>query len=164
MPVQRRIREFLDGKGVAYDTIAHDPSFTAGETARAVEARGAEFAKVVMVKLDGRMAMVVLPAYTRVNFDLLREATGARQVELATEVEFRDLFPGCDVGAMPPFGNLYDMDVWLDEHLARAERICFNAGSHRDALCMRFQDFASLVPFQRLTMPTPAEPRVLEPA
>lgn len=164
MPVQRKIREFLDARGVHYDTLAHDPSYTAGDTAKAVEAHGAEFAKVVMVKLDGKMAMVVLPAFARVKFELLREATGARQVELATEVEFRDLFPGCDVGAMPPFGNLYDMDVWLDDHLAKAERLCFNAGSHREALCMKFEDFASLVPFHRLSMPTPAEPRVLEPA
>lgn len=164
MPVPEKIRAFLQQKGIPYQEIQHPPAFTASETARTIQGDDITFCKVVMVKLDGRMAMVVLPTFTRVKFELLREITGARQVELATESEFRNMFPDCDIGAMPPFGALYGMEVWLDESLAQCEQICFNAGTHKDALCMKFDDFANAVPFRPLKMPAPAEPRELEPA
>ena len=105
----------------------------------------------MIVKLDGTMAMAVLPALARVDLDLLKDAAGAKKVELAGEDEFRDMFPGCELGAMPPFGNLYGMDVFVAESLAEDEEIAFNAGSHTELIKLAYKDFEKLV-----------EPRVVE--
>ena len=102
-------------------------------------------AKTVMVKLDGKMAMAVLPASYQVDFGLLKKATGAKKVELAGEKEFQDIFPECDVGAMPPFGNLYDMDVFVAQSLTEDEEIAFNAGSHTELIRLSYSDFEKLV-------------------
>jgi Ala-tRNA(Pro) deacylase len=98
-----------------------------------------------MIKLDGKMAMAVLPASRQVDFDLMKEAVGAKKVELATESEFKDLFPECEVGAMPPFGNLYDMDVFAAARLAEDEEIAFNSGSHTELIKLAYKDFERLV-------------------
>lgn len=141
----KRLKEFLDSNGVKYVSISHSPAFTAQEIAALTHTPGQELAKTVIIKKDGKMAMAVLPASFQVDFELLREATGAKKVELATEREFRDRFPGCEVGAMPPFGNLYDMDVYVAEKLAEDENIAFNAGSHTELVKMAYADFARLV-------------------
>ena len=116
MPANR-LKEFLDHERVKYVTISHSPSYTAQEVAASAHVRGKELAKTVMVTLDGRMAMVVLPASRKIGFDLLREVSGAENVQLASERAFSDMFPGCEVGAMPPFGNLYGMDVYVSKLL-----------------------------------------------
>ena len=141
----KRLKDFLDGKGVKYVTIGHSPAFTAQEIAASAHIPGKELAKTVMVKLDGTMAMAVLPASRAVDFDLLKDAAGAKEAELATEAEFLDLFPGCEAGAMPPFGNLYDVAVYADEGLAEDEEIAFNAGSHKELVRLAYADFARLV-------------------
>ena len=102
-------------------------------------------AKTVIIKIDGKMAMAVLPASYRVDFDLLKKVTGAIKIELVSEQEFRDRFPGCEIGAMPPFGNLYDMEVFVAESLAEDEEIAFNAGSHTELIRMEYRDFERLV-------------------
>lgn len=144
MPV-RKLREFLDSKHVKYVSINHSPAFTAQEIAASAHVRGKELAKTVMVTLDGRLAMAVLPASRKVGFDLLREAAGVGDVQLASEQAFRDMFPGCEVGAMPPFGNLYDMEVYVSKSLAQDEEIAFNAGSHTELIRMAYKDFEDLV-------------------
>jgi len=144
MPV-KRLKEFLDGHNVKYVTISHSRAFTAQETATSAHIPGKELAKTVMVKIDGKMAMAVLPASYKVDFDLLKKATGSSKVEIAGEKEFKDLFPGCEVGAMPPFGNLYGMDVFVARSLAEDEEIAFNAGSHRELVKMAYKDFERLV-------------------
>ena len=101
--------------------------------------------KKVMIKIDGKMAMAVLPAPNRVNFDRLKEFTNAKQVELASEDEFKDMFPDCDLGAMPPFGNLYGMDVFAEMSLLEEIEITFCAGSHTELIRLSFTDFARLV-------------------
>ncbi len=106
MPLQK-LREFLDQNSVKYVSISHSPAYTAQEIAASAHIPGQELAKTVMVKLDGKMAMAVLPASFKVDLDHLGSATGADAVELATEEEFKGLFPGCEPGAMPPFGNLW---------------------------------------------------------
>jgi Ala-tRNA(Pro) deacylase len=98
-----------------------------------------------MVKIDGRMAMAVLPAPQKIDFALLKAGVGATRVELAGEREFMDMFPDCEVGAMPPFGNLYGMEVYVAESLARDEEIAFNAGSHIELIKLSYKDFARLV-------------------
>ncbi len=144
MPV-KKLREFLDGEKVKYVTIRHSPAYTAQEIAASAHVRGKDLAKTVMVTLDGKMAMAVVPASRKVGFDLLREAAGANSVQLASEQAFRDMFPGCEVGAMPPFGNLYGMDVYVSKLLAEDEEIAFNAGSHTELIRLAYQDFQRLV-------------------
>jgi Ala-tRNA(Pro) deacylase len=144
MPVQR-LKEFLDAEKVKYVAISHSPAYTAQEIAASAHVPGKELAKTVMVKLDGRMAMAVLPASRKVDFAKLKDAAGAAEAELASEREFRDMFPGCEVGGMPPFGNLYDMDVYVSSQLAEDEEIAFNAGSHTELLKLAYRDFERLV-------------------
>jgi Ala-tRNA(Pro) deacylase len=103
-----------------------------------------------MVKLDGKMAMAVLPASYKVDFDLLKSASGASKVELASEAEFKDAFPECEVGAMPPFGNLYGMEVFVAESLAEDEEIAFNAGTHTELIKLKYEDFENLVKPRKL--------------
>jgi Ala-tRNA(Pro) deacylase len=144
MPV-KQLREFLDSKNIKYITISHSPAYTAQAIAASAHVSGKELAKTVMVKLDGKMAMAVLPASYQVDFDLITEAVGAKKVDLASEAEFKDLFPECEVGAMPPFGNLYDMDVFVAARLAEDDEIAFNAGSHTELIKMSFKDFERVV-------------------
>jgi Ala-tRNA(Pro) deacylase len=144
MPVNK-LMEFLDREQVKYVTISHSPAFTAQEIAASAHVRGKEMAKTVMITLDGKMAMAVLPASRKVGFDLLRAAAGVENVQLASEQAFRDMFPGCEVGAMPPFGNLYGMDVYVSNLLAEDEEIAFNAGSHTELVKLAYKDFERLV-------------------
>lgn len=143
MPCDKLI-EFLVANGVTYQLVEHAQAFTAQEIADKAHVSGRRFAKTVMVRLDGRMAMAVLPASEKVSLALLEEVTGARDARLATERDFKDLFPDCELGAMPPFGNLYGMEVYASAGLAEAEEIAFNAGRHTEVLTMRYADFERL--------------------
>lgn len=144
MPVER-LKTFLNENEVEYETLEHSEVYTAQEAAAAAHIPGKAVAKTVIVKLDGEMAMVVLPATLKVSLDALKRTTGAGSVELATEEEFEDLFPTCEPGAMPPFGNLWDMQVFVDRHLREDERIAFAAGSHHELVRMAYGDFERLV-------------------
>jgi Ala-tRNA(Pro) deacylase len=144
MPTQK-LKQFLDSHQVKYVTIRHSPAFTAQEIAASAHVPGKELAKTVMVKIDGQLAMAVLPASHRVDLELLAEASGGSTVELAHERDFEDLFAGCEVGAMPPFGNLYGMKVFVASSLTEDEEIAFNAGSHTELIRLAYDDFARLV-------------------
>ncbi|MFQ5693482.1 MAG: aminoacyl-tRNA deacylase [Nitrospinota bacterium] len=144
MPV-KKLKEFLDAQGVKYVSIRHSEAFTSQEAAASAHIPGKELAKTVMVKVDGKLAMAVVPASYKVRFDLLKEAAGAERVELAGEEEFGDLFPDSQLGAMPPFGNLYGMDVYAAESLAEDEEIAFAAGAHTELIRLAFADFERLV-------------------
>lgn len=143
--ILKRLMEFLDQQQIKYVVVTHSPAFTAQEVAATVHIPGEEVAKAVMVKVDGKMAMAVVPASYMVDFRKLKDAAVARKIELATETEFKDLFPECEVGAMPPFGNLYNLDVFASDTLAEDEEISFNAGSHRELVRMAYKDFERLV-------------------
>jgi Ala-tRNA(Pro) deacylase len=138
------LREYLDKNSIQYTVISHSPAFTAQGIAALVHVPGQELAKTVMVRLDGELAMTVLPASFRVDMKLLHDETGARTTEIASEEEFRDQFPECETGAMPPFGNLYGFRVFADESLTRDEEITFNACSHRELIRMAWRDFERL--------------------
>lgn len=144
MPAKSLI-DFLDKNHVKYVTIRHSIAYTAQQVAESAHIPGNELAKTVMVKLDGRMAMAVLRGPDKVDLDLLRGAAGAGKAELASEEEFQGLFPKMDLGAMPPFGNLYDMPVYVETSLARDEKIAFNAGSHSELIQLAYEDFSRLV-------------------
>jgi Ala-tRNA(Pro) deacylase len=141
----QKLREFLDEKQVRYVTITHSPAFTAQDIAAAAHIPGREMAKAVMVKVDGEMTMVVLPASMRVDFGRLLEATGAAEVELAHEKDFKDLFPDCAPGTMPPFGNLFGLRTFVAEELTEDEEIAFNAGSKTEVIRLAYRDYARLV-------------------
>ena len=144
MPAQK-LKEFLDSHGVRYVVITHSPAYTAQEIAASAHIRGKEMAKTVIVKIDGKLAMAVLPAAQKVDVDRWRAAAGAKTVELASEADFRDAFPGCQLGAMPPFGNLYGMEVYVATRLAEDEEIAFSAGSHTELIRLSYKDFERLV-------------------
>ncbi len=144
MPANK-LKEFLDGHKVRYVKITHSPAYTAQEIAAAAHIRGKELAKTIMVLIDGKMAMAVLPASYTIDFDHFRKAIRARKIELAAEEKFKDMFPDCEVGAMPPFGNLYGMDVFVDQSLGEDKEIAFNAGSHSELIRLSYQDFNNLV-------------------
>lgn len=144
MPVAK-LKEFLDRNKVKYITIRHSPAFTAQEIAASAHVSGREVAKTVMVKVDRKMAMAVLPASFHVDFDLLKGVLGAKSVQLATETEFQNLFPECEVGAMPPFGNLYGMETYVAESLSEDEEVAFNAGTHTELIKLQYRDFERLV-------------------
>lgn len=130
---------------VDYSLISHSPAYTAPEIAAICHLPGKYLAKVVIIKVDGKFAMVVEPANKRVNFKSFAQLIGANKVELASESEFQNKFPDCELGAMPPFGNLYDMDVYVAESLTEDKQIAFNAGSHDELIRMSFKDYERLV-------------------
>ncbi len=144
MPV-KKLKAFLDENNVKYVTIKHSMAYTSQEIAAKSHVSGKEFAKTVMIKIDGKMAMTVLPASYQVDFNSLQEIFGTKKISLATEEEFKYLFPDCEVGAMPPFGNLYDMEVFVAETLAEDEDIAFNAGNHTEMIQLKYEDFERLV-------------------
>lgn len=140
-----KLIEYLDSHKVKYVTISHSRAFTAPEIAASAHIKGKELAKTVIVRINGKLAMAVVPASEKVVFDMLERAIGGGQVQLATEQEFRGLFLDCEVGAMPPFGNLYDVDVYVAASLADDEEIAFNACSHTKLIKMAYRDFERLV-------------------
>ncbi len=144
MPV-KKLKNFLDSNNIKYISINHSPAYTSQEIAASAHIPGKEMAKSVMIKIGGNMAIAVLPASYKVDFELLKQGIGLDDVELAKESEFKEYFPECEVGAMPPFGNLYDMNVYVAEALAEDKEIAFNAGSHTELIRLKYQDFENLV-------------------
>jgi len=144
MPIES-LRRFLEESGVRYVSIPHVAAFTTQEAAARAHVPGGELAKTVMVKLDGRMAMVVVPASHRIDFARLRAVADAKTATLAREEEFKALFPACEVGAMPPFGNLYDLSVYCATAVSEDIEIAFRAGSHAELIRLRFADYERLV-------------------
>lgn len=145
MSIPRQISDFLDAQQVPYQYCRHSLAYTAQGIAHAQHVSGKDVAKVVMVLGDGKMCMTVLPASHRISFDSLKATLGVRDVRLATEDEFKDIFPGCELGAMPPLGNLYNLDVWVDESLRSRSSIVFNAGTHVETIAMSVTDFEKVV-------------------
>ncbi len=149
MPV-KTLKEFLDANHVKYLTITHSKAYTAQEVAASAHVPGKALAKVVIVEMDGEMAMAVLPANRKIVLQDLREITGSDQVRFVAEEKFKDRFPDCEIGAMPPFGNLYGMQVYAADSLAENYEIAFNAGSHEEIIKLAYHDFERL-----------AQPRVM---
>ncbi len=140
-----RLQKCLDENAVEYEVISHQTDYRARETARDTRTPGADFAKTVFVMLDDRPAIAVVPASSDVALARLRDAAAAKEVCLANEDEIEAICPDCEVGAAPPFGNLYDLPVYVSLSLAADEQITFNAGTHNEAVRMSYSDFAQLV-------------------
>ncbi len=144
MPL-RVLSRFLDEHGIRYVTIRHSRAFTTQQIAASAHIPGKDLAKTVIVRIDGKMAMAVVPGSLRVDLERLRELAGAQEIELATETDFSRMFPECETGAMPPFGNLYGMPVFVAESLRKDHEIAFNAGTHTELLQLAYDDFERLV-------------------
>jgi Ala-tRNA(Pro) deacylase len=145
MAIPESIQSFLGRNSAAYSTLQHPVAYTAQREAALAHVPGREWAKTIVYLADGEPIQAVLPASFSVNEAQLRALTGARSLRLAEESEFEPLYPGCERGAMPPFGPLYGQRVFVDRVLADDPEIVFNAGTHADAIRMRYEDFASLV-------------------
>jgi Ala-tRNA(Pro) deacylase len=159
----KKLKAFLDENKVRYVTIRHSSAYTSQEIASSAHVSGKDFAKTVMIKVDDKLAMAVLPASYQVDFEILKKAFGTRKVVLAIEAEFKDFFPDCEIGAMPPFGNLYDMEVYVAESLTGSREIAFNAGTHTELIRMGYDDFERLVQpivfrFSWKTVSLPSDP------
>lgn len=159
MALAQRLKEFLDQERVSYEVLRHDPAFTAQQLAASLHVPGRQFVKVVVVKLDGNPTLAVLPAPLRTNFKQLAAAAGAKKCSLASEAEFQQLFADCELGAMPPFGSLYNLPTYFEESLAENREIVFNAGTHAEAIKVSYADFARLGHARRAKFgePPPAE-------
>jgi Ala-tRNA(Pro) deacylase len=143
--VSAHVREYLESHKTGYETLAHSQAFAAREIAHTLHVPEAQFAKAVVLRADGRLVMAVLPASHKVNLHRLREELGVSHLEMASESELTALCGDCELGTFPPFGNLYGMDVWVDGNLAASREIIFNAGTHTEAVRMKYADYASLV-------------------
>lgn len=153
MPV-KKLKEFLDANHVKYVSIKHSKAYTAQEVAASAHVSGKTMAKVVIVDLDGEMAMAVLPADRRVVLQDLRAVTGSDKAKFTSEEKFKDRFKDCELGAMPPFGNLYGIDVFVAESLANNHEIAFNAGSHEEIIKLEYRNFERLVKPQVMSFTT----------
>jgi Ala-tRNA(Pro) deacylase len=145
MTISKRLKDYLEKNRIPYELGYHMMVYTAQEVAAAQHVLGKEMAKVVMVKADGKMVMLVLPASYQVDKKKLKAALQCKKVGMAKEKDFEELFPECEIGAMPPFGNLYNIDVWVDQVLTEDEFIVVQGGSHVETLKIKYSDYARLV-------------------
>jgi len=145
MPILTKLKQFLDQNQVHYEVHSHPQRFTAQEVAEVEHVPGIEMAKVVILRAGTEYLMVAVPAPLKVDLNVARREAGKPDLHLATEEEFAALFPGCEPGAMPPFGNLFGIPVWVDPALSKQREIVFNAGNHKQTVHMAYADFARLV-------------------
>ncbi len=154
MSILKNLDDFLKTEGVEYEVNVHTEAYTAQEIAARQHVRGKMLAKVVILKSMETLSMVVISANCKVDFLKAKDVFNAPDIRLAAEDEFKSVFPGCEVGAMPPFGNLYDMKVYVDPELSKNEYMVFNAGSHVETVKMKYTDFERLVNPERIEICT----------
>ena len=150
-----KVVEFLETNSAKYEVTRHQPTYSAQQMAAAEHVPGREVAKPVLIKADGQYYMCVLPACCKVDLDALKQDLGVGQVELAGEDEMSKLFADCELGAEPPFGNLYGLETLMDESLEADEHIVFQAGTHEQAIKMATLDYKELVSPQVLSFSCP---------
>jgi Ala-tRNA(Pro) deacylase len=143
--LSKKLQDFLDSHDAHYVAISHSPAYTAQEIAAKAHIPGHELAKTVILKIDGKIAMAVLPADYLIDLDQLKKSLNVQKVEFANEEEFKYVFPDCEIGAMPPFGNLYDVQTLVSESLTDDENIVFNAGNHKELIRIPFKEYEQLV-------------------
>ena len=144
MSIPRRIREYLESKKIVFEWLPHPEAFSAQEVAHSLHVSGKRLAKTVVLDADGCLLMAVLPASHRLNLYELKAVLGARRLEMLPESELAKLFPDCDLGAIPPLGELYGIAVWVERAVAESNEIVFTAGTHVDAVRMAYSDFVGL--------------------
>jgi Ala-tRNA(Pro) deacylase len=145
MSIAKRLKEYLEDNKVPYTHCTHRLAYTAQEVAAAQHVPGREMAKTIVLRVDDQFLLVILPAIMKIDMKALRDELPFKHVELASEREFASLFPDSETGAMVPFGNLYNLRVYVDKSLSLDEDIVFNAGTHVDTVKMKYGDFERLV-------------------
>lgn len=140
-----RLTHYLDEHGIKYVSVRHSPAFTAAEVAVSAHVPARSFAKTIVIKVEDVPAMLVLPASRRILIHELREMLETEHVKLATERELREMFPDCELGAMPPVGPIYGLTVHVAAALTQEKQITFNAGTHTETITMAYADFEKLV-------------------
>ena len=145
MECRERMEQYFRENKVGFEVMEHDPAYTMPEVAASLHVPGKQVAKVVMVKADANLVMLAVPAHARLDFGVARDTLGAKKVSLAKEGDFAERFPDCATGAMPPFGNLYDVPVYVDPALAQEKNIIFRVGTHRHVMKIAYADFERLV-------------------
>ena len=145
MPIIKRLKELFDGKKISYEVYNHPLAYTAQEIAQRQHVSGDQIAKVVMLRVDDKLVMAVVTGSQKIHLPTVRASLGAYEVRLATEDEFTSRFPDCEIGAMPPFGNLFNLPVYVDPAVAKDATIYFNAGNHVQTVRIRYQDFDKIV-------------------
>ncbi|HNT36146.1 MAG TPA: YbaK/EbsC family protein [bacterium] len=143
MPVQR-VKDYLASQGIAFDSIVHERTYTAQETAAVTHVKGRELAKAVVLNVDGECLIAVIPASRRLSLRKTKELLGANSLRLADESEFSRLFPGCELGAIPPLGSLFGVKMLVDKTLREDEEIAFAAGTHTEIVRVKLSDFENL--------------------
>jgi len=156
--ISTKLKEYLDNAGVAYTVHPHRTAYTSQEIAQSVHIPGREMVKSVILKADEeKLIMAVLSANDGANLDILRQEIGCGELRLASETEFRDAFPTCSQGAMPPFGNIFDLPTYCEINLSRNREIEFNAGSHDETIRMRFEDYELLASTEMIHFAQPCQ-------
>ncbi|MCL5006390.1 MAG: YbaK/EbsC family protein [Acidobacteria bacterium] len=159
MSIGQRVRDYLDSHHVNYTALPHTQAYPTRNIAEELDASGKHFAKSIILRADDHLLMAVLPASHRLNLHKLKVSLEAKRLEVVSESELNDLRSDSELGAFPPFGNFYGMETWVDRSLGKSEEIVFNAGTHRDAVRMRYADYLRLAMPQVATFSTPARPR-----
>jgi Ala-tRNA(Pro) deacylase len=144
MAISRKLKTYLDKNKIKYSTLKHKEAFTAQEIAAAQHIPGKQVVKSVLIKADDKYVLAVLPAIHMVDFSSLKKALNAKKVSLATENEINKVIPDFEIGAMPPFGSMFDLPVYADSTLKEDKEIVFNAGTHKDMVKMKYKDFEKL--------------------
>jgi Ala-tRNA(Pro) deacylase len=164
--ISKRLKALLEENGIPFEVVPHDPAYTAQQLAAGLHVPGREFVKAVVVRLDERYALAAVPAHRLVDVKALARVAGVARCKLATEAEFRDLFPECEVGAMPPVGRLYGLPTYVDEEVTRDESVVANAGTHAEAVRVRYEDLARVArpTVGRFAVPPPSERARPKPA
>jgi Ala-tRNA(Pro) deacylase len=157
--ISTRLKNLLEQNGIPFEVVPHDPAFTAQQLAARMHVPGREFVKAVVVRIDGRYALAAVPGHRLVDEKALARVARAGRCVLASEAEFRELFPDCELGAMPPVGNLYGLETYVDAEVTRDETVVANAGTHAEAIRVRYADLARLArpTVGHFAVPTPAE-------
>jgi len=145
MPILKKLKELFDEAKVSYEVYNHPLAYTAQEIAALQHFSGKEMAKVVMLEVDHRLIMGVIPGSRKIDLNTVKASLDAKEVKLATEQDFISRFPECEIGAMPPFGNLFGLPVVVDPTLEKDEHIYFNAGNHVQTVRLAYKDFVRLV-------------------
>jgi Ala-tRNA(Pro) deacylase len=154
--ISTKLQEYLDNAAIRYERHAHPTAYTSQEIAAAIHVPGREMVKSVIVKADeDALAMAVISSNDTADLSVLREEMGCSSLRLATENEFRDAFPTCKVGAMPPLGNIFNLPTYCETTLAQNREIEFNAGTHEETIRMTFEDFKRLVNPKMVRMAKP---------
>ncbi len=140
-----KVKDYLEEKGVGFQTHEHEAAYTAQEFAAREHVSGKMVAKSVVVCGNGNFALCVLSANRNLDMEKVARVMKATMVRLADEVEMAKLFPDAEVGAEPPFGNLYALPTFVDTQLAHDKEIVFEAGTHHQAARMKYEDYSRLV-------------------